>query len=250
MSVDAAAGQVPGATPVPGVWAGSDRPTRGSNRWPLAPLGRALRTLMHSRGGDRELAVAAERRRIARELHDGVAQDLAFIVSQSLQLTRSFPDEPALQRIAAAAERALVDSRMAIYALARPRPHALGAAVREHAQEIAERAGLLLRLEIDDEIETTPEIEHAVRRIITEAASNAVRHADAAMLLISISSATDGLHVRIADDGRGFDPARIANSKSYGFGLVSMSERARSLGGELTLSSGLGVGTVVELRVP
>jgi signal transduction histidine kinase len=216
----------------------------------LALLASAAREQVSRREEDAALAVAEERRRLARELHDGVAQDLAFIVSQSLRMTRSFPDEPALERIAAAAERALADSRATITGLAAPRSATLGAAVCDQAYELAERAGLLLELEVADDIDTTAEVEHAVLRIIREAISNASRHANATTVAISVSSTADGLRVRVADDGRGFDPARIATSGSGGFGLASMDERARALGGEMRLESQPGVGTVVELALP
>jgi signal transduction histidine kinase len=216
----------------------------------LVLLARVARGRLSQREHEAALAVAEERRRLARELHDGVAQDLAFIVSQSLRLTRSFPDEPALERIAAAAERALDDSRTTINGLAKPGPATLAAAVCDQAHEIAERAGLRLELEVADGIERTAEVEHAVLRIIREATSNAARHADATTLSISVSSTAAGLRVRVADDGRGFDTARVANSGSTGFGLVSMDERARALGGHMRLESRPGVGTVVELALP
>jgi signal transduction histidine kinase len=216
----------------------------------LALLARVVRERVSRREHEAALAVAEERRRLARELHDGVAQDLAFIVSQSLRLTRSFPDEPALDRIAAAAERALADSRTTINGLAKPGSTTLGAALCDQAHEIAERSGLQLTLEVVDGIETTAEVEHELLRIMREAISNAARHADATALAISVSSTADGLRLRIADDGRGFDPARIVTSGSGGFGLVSMDERARALGGEMRLESRPGVGTVVELALP
>jgi signal transduction histidine kinase len=187
---------------------------------------------------------------LARELHDGVAQDLAFIVSQSLRLTRSFPDEPALERIAAAAERALAESRTTITGLVRSQSTTLTAAVSDQAHEMAERAGLRLELEVDDGIEATAEVEHAVLRISREAISNAARHADATTVAITVRSTANGLRVRVADDGRGFDPAQATSSGSAGFGLTSMDERARALGGEMRLESRPGAGTVIELALP
>jgi signal transduction histidine kinase len=155
-----------------------------------------------------------------------------------------------LARIAEAAERGLADSRMTINGLARPGSTTLAAAVCEQAHEMAERAGLRLEVEVADGIQTTAEVEHAVMRISREAISNAARHADATTLAISVSSTADGLRVRVADDGRGFDPARMTSSGSAGFGLVSMDERARALGGEMRLESRPGAGTVVELALP
>jgi signal transduction histidine kinase len=219
--------------------------------WHLARrLARSARGRVSRREREAALAVAEERRRLARELHDGVAQDLAFIVSQSLRLTRSFPDEPALERVATAAERALADSRTIIRGLTRSEATTLAAAVCDQAHEMTERAGLRLELEVADDIEATAEVEHAVLRISREAISNAARHADATTVAISVSSTPDGLRVRVADDGRGFDPAHMARSGSAGFGLVSMDERARALGGEMRLESQPGAGTVVELALP
>ena len=231
-----------------------DRRARNGNRrgvdWLLAQ--RPTRSeRVPRREREAALAVAQERRRLARELHDGVAQDLAFIVSQTLRLTRTFPDEPALERIAAAAERALAESRATLSGLVRSESTTLAAAVSDQAHEMAERAGLRLELEVADGIDTTAEVEHAVLRIVREAISNAARHADATTVAISVWSTAAGLRVRVADDGCGFDPARTQSSRSAGgFGLVSMDERARALGGKMRLESRPGVGTVIELALP
>lgn len=213
----------------------------------LMLLAGAMREADSSRRRQQELAVTEERRRLARELHDGVAQDLAFIVGQSMQLVRTSPEEPALRRIAAAAERALSDSRSAIYMLQQPKAHTLGAAIEGHAHEIAHRAGLSLTLDVAEGIETSSEIEHAVLRIIQEAISNAARHGEATAISISLSSREDEIIVRISDNGCGFDPTQTQSSKSGGFGLLSMSERIRLLGGEMRLESEPGHGTTIEL---
>jgi signal transduction histidine kinase len=197
-----------------------------------------------------ELAIAEERRRIARDMHDGIAQDLAFIVSQTLRLAGGVSDPPALVRIAAAAERALSDTRETIYGLSSPAHLTLAAAVTERATRLAERAGLRLELEIADAVETTPEVEHAVLRIVQEALSNAARHAGASTVAVKVSATREKLVVTVADDGCGFDPTRIATATTGGFGLTSMAERARSVGGEVHLESRLDVGTTVELEVP
>lgn len=195
--------------------------------------------------------VARERRRLARELHDGLAQDLAFIVSQSLRIAGRIPDEPGLAHIAAAAERALAESRRLIDELGLSRTLTLSAAIADEAQRLAERAGLKLSLQAAPEIETTAEIEHAVLRIVGEAVSNAARHARASSVFLTVTSSSDGLVVRVSDDGCGFDAARPRPvSQTSGYGLVSMAERARSIGAEMRLDSRPGIGTVVELTVP
>jgi signal transduction histidine kinase len=202
-----------------------------------------------------ESAVAEERRRFARELHDGVAQDLAYIVSQSLRLARATEHRAAsdlaqLELIAAAADRALSETRAMIYRLAPPTRPKLGAAIRAEASRISERAGLRLELQVGDGIQATAEIEQAVLRIVQEAVSNAARHANASTISISLSSAPGGVLVTIADNGHGFDLGQVETSRRAGFGLVCMRERARSVGGDVRLHSRPGRGTVVEVALP
>jgi signal transduction histidine kinase len=199
---------------------------------------------------DQEAAVIEERMRLARELHDGVAQDLAFIAGQTRELAASSADAKVLRWIAEAADRALSDSRDAIQMLRRPRSQSLGIAVRQRAFELAERAGLKLVLEVDDELEADPEIEHAVLRIIEEAMSNIARHGHASTAMISLTASDGNLVARIADDGRGFVPRKITPTRDGGLGLLSMAERAYSIGGELRLQSEPGRGTKIEVAVP
>jgi signal transduction histidine kinase len=190
-------------------------------------------------------ALEVERRRIAREIHDGLAQELAFIVSQSRRLARRAPQGGPLDLLHRASETALLDARRTIFSLKTPTPRALSTAVAQRAFVIAERAGLALDVEVLDEVCVSPEVEHAILRIINEAVTNAARHAAATSVSIRVSS--DGEHavVRIVDDGRGFDP-RLRRRRSA-FGLSSMTERARSLGGRLRLESEPGQGTVIEV---
>jgi signal transduction histidine kinase len=192
-------------------------------------------------------AVAQERRRMARELHDGVAQELAFIVSQASSLARhEWPAGP-LQSIALAGERALVDSRRSIHKLTRPDPSTLHEAITEQASLWAKRAGLKLEVQMPEDIETSPEMQHAILRIVQEAISNAVRHAGATRLMVSLSERDGCVTVRISDDGRGFDAHPSSLEPERGFGLVSMAERAEAFGGQLRLESEPGRGTVVEV---
>ena len=105
------------------------------------------------RSGPRPLHVQEERRRLARELHDGIAQELAFILGQSRRLAKIFPDERALADIGSAAEHALQDARAAIYGLHETTSPTLGAAIEARAQQLASRAGLELTLNVEEEIE-------------------------------------------------------------------------------------------------
>jgi signal transduction histidine kinase len=88
--------------------------------------------------------------------------------------------------------------------------------------------------------------EVAVYRIAQEALTNAVRHAEAATILLTLAVAAGNLQLEVTDDGRGFDPDDRTNS----LGLVSMKERALSIGGQLSIYSSLGAGTTLRLECP
>jgi signal transduction histidine kinase len=103
-----------------------------------------------------ELAVADERRRIARDMHDGVAQDVAYISSQSRDLARE-SDDHRLQLIAEAAQRALEDSRFIIKALTRASAQPLGASIALQAQEFARRWGLAVDVSVAEDLDVPPE---------------------------------------------------------------------------------------------
>jgi signal transduction histidine kinase len=193
--------------------------------------------------------VADERRRLARELHDGVAQDLAFVASHASAMARRGGDSQVMHDIAHAAEHAMADSRRAIHLLNRPRSRALSAELAERAYEICSRHGLELDFAmLGGEVHATPEVEHAVLQIVTEALSNAGKHSGARTVAVELESTGGGFTVRVHDDGRGFDTrARPAHRRLGGFGLLSMSERARALGADLeVISDREGGGTTVE----
>jgi signal transduction histidine kinase len=194
-------------------------------------------------------AVTAERRRLAGDLHDSVAQELAFILSQSKRLAQDYPGERALTDIASAAAHALNGLRSTIYGVLSASSCSLGEAVESRAHELASRAGLGLTLDVDNEIASSRELQHAVLSIMQEAISNAARHACATALEISVRERGDTLLVRISDDGQGFDPAEATPSTTGGFGLWSMQNRVQALGGILRLKSIPGRGTTIELEI-
>ncbi len=202
------------------------------------------------RAGERESAVQEERRRLARDLHDGVAQELAFIVGQSRRLALAFPDERALADIGSAAASALDGSRSTIDGLRRPGSHTLGGALAHRARVLADRAGLELDLECNGDVLPSADIEHCLLSILQEAISNAARHAHATKLAVSVTVHGDLILLRISDDGCGFDQERVELSTDRGFGLLGMGERARGLGGALTIESSPGCGTTIDVTVP
>ena len=180
------------------------------------------------------MAILEERRRIARELHDGVAQELAYIVAESSG------------SLAAAAERALDESRRAIAALTRPVDEPLEVALVQAAEEVAGRVGVQLRIEVGKGAQVSPDEREALIRIVREAITNAGRHGGAENVSVELSNG-NGTLLRIADDGSGFD---TRHTRVGGFGLVSMRERTEALGGRFKLSSDAGEGTRIEVRLP
>jgi signal transduction histidine kinase len=191
-----------------------------------------------------EAAVFRERRRIARDLHDGLAQELSFIRNQAGRLPAAQGDAAGF--ITEAAERALDESRHAIDTLARPIDAPLDSSVAQAAEEIAARDGVRLELELESGIEAPDAVHDALMRIVREAVSNAIRHGGARSVCVCLQRA-GGLRMTVEDDGAGL-PEEGANGR--GFGLVSMRERAQALGGTVELSAGQRGGVLLEVRLP
>ena len=195
----------------------------------------------------RESAVFQERRRLARELHDGLAAELAYITSQSRNAQRSGNGDATMSRIVSAAERALDEARSALSALTRPVDETLDASVAREAARLADRADVDLRLELQPGVRVADDVREALLRIVREAVNNAIRHGRPETVTVSLECA-HGVTVCIADDGAGFDP--VNGTRPDGFGLVSMRERAEILGGEVEVQSQPGEGTRVLVRLP
>jgi signal transduction histidine kinase len=190
------------------------------------------------------LARADERRRLARDLHDGLAQELAFLVSYS-QAPASARSSPGwLARLRAAAERALAESRRAILALSTDASLPLDQDLGRTAADIAGAAGAAIELDVTDAL-FEPGQQETVVRIVREAVTNATRHGRATRISIQFTSGSRPL-LRVCDNGVGFDPS-ASNGGSSGFGLLSMRERAETLGATLAVRSAPGQGTTVEV---
>jgi signal transduction histidine kinase len=191
-------------------------------------------------------AVLEERRRIARDLHDGLAQELAYIASG----LRSFADDPPtgeeVERLVEAADQALVESRHAISALASDPDEPLDVAVQRIATALALRAGTEVRLDVE-RVEVRPDVREAVLKITREAMTNAVRHGVPREVAVTLS-ANGSLRLSVQDDGAGFRP--LALHQDPGLGLHSMRERAEAVGGRLQVQSAPGSGTTVLAELP
>lgn len=174
------------------------------------------------------LAVAEDRRRMARDLHDGLAQELAFISSQSRFLSRRGGSEKSFAVLAEAAERALDESRRAIAALTRPSDEPLEIAVAQSAEEVAARVGVRLRLDLQPGLSLEPLAREHLLRIVRAAVTQAGREAGAEQVTITLTG-DDGLCLRVTDDGT----ADWDKAGEKGLNLVTMREQAEVLGADL-----------------
>jgi signal transduction histidine kinase len=212
----------------------------------LLLLGGVAREISRYQRSMAEVAALDERRRIARELHDGVAQELAFVATQA-RLFMSSPEAVEVKYLAAAAERALDESRRAIALLAYPTEQTLDAAIVETVEELTSRAGSSPRFLVEPDVTVLPHTRETLLRIVREAVTNAHRHGHANLITVELSNSS-GIHLRIADDGQGFDPTEVDDTSGYG--LSTMRARVRSLGGEFSIESRPAVGTTVQVDLP
>jgi signal transduction histidine kinase len=194
--------------------------------------------------GVSQAATLEERRRVARDLHDGLAQELAFISRRANRLAN---ENENIRQIAAAADRALVESRRAIAALSMPLDERFDIVLERTAQDIAGRAGARVSMHADPALRIEREHAEALIRIVCEAVRNATRHGGADAITLELLAA-DGVCLRVHDNGCGFVPTEQA-AHPHGFGLVSMRERAAAIGGALRIESDPASGTTVEVRL-
>jgi signal transduction histidine kinase len=192
-------------------------------------------------------AVLDERRQMARDLHDGVAQELAFIASRLDRLANEQHDQKTIAEVNEAVRRALEESRVAITTLNRPLEEPLQLALANTAKEVVGPAGARLELDLEPDVVVPDAWAQALPRILREAVTNAIQHGRASTVTVHLRDA-NGIGLRVTDDGRGFDPSKPRSESS--FGLISMRERTESLGGEFKLSSEPGRGTTVEILLP
>jgi signal transduction histidine kinase len=204
----------------------------------------ALREIVAYQGELAELRVDRERRRIARDIHDGLAQELAFIVGQAHRLGASGHDPDA--HISEAAERALTEARHAIATLSRPPAGTLDASIAMAAEDVALRNGVQLHLDLAPGLHGPDRVHDALGRIAREAVGNAIRHGRAANVTVALTEA-DGLRLVVEDDGVGL---REEGTSAAGFGLISMRERAEALGGTLRLRRRPARGVRLEVWLP
>jgi len=196
-----------------------------------------------------EAAQAEERERIARDLHDGLAQDLAFVAGRLRDLAgrpelEGRRDRALMTMLSSAAQRALDESRVAVSALASPLAAPLPQAIEHSAEEVAAREGGRVLVETEPGLEVSPEAKQAMLRIVREAVANAIRHGESNTVEVRLV-ADDGLLLEVKDNGMGFETGRAG-----GLGLETMRQRAAGCGGKAKIVSKPGDGTVVSVHLP
>jgi signal transduction histidine kinase len=207
-------------------------------------LGSALAAERQRATGD---ARAAERARIAREVHDAISQHLFGLRMIAAGMRRADPGNEQVRAIERISEEALRDMQTL---LAELRPASLdGAGLAPALQEICaayrERLGVSVDASLDDVAVPAP-VEHALLRITQEACTNAVRHGNARRLAVSMSRQNGHVELAVRDFGTGFDPA----APHAGSGLAHIRDRVAELGGTLDIDSTPGRGAALTVRVP
>ena len=189
-------------------------------------------------------AVAEERARVAREIHDGLAQYLFAVSTHATMLENGADPETALPQLKQAAAAAQQEARFAVLALSSASGTApFDAALRRYVDFLTADGLLEVDLEIDDNVQLAPDEQIEVFRIVQEGLANARKHAGARHADIRISLRGDERVVSVIDDGSGFDDETI----SAGQGLKNMKARSASIGGGFRLRSEPGRGTALEV---
>jgi signal transduction histidine kinase len=207
----------------------------------------------------RELSILAERNRLALELHDAVSQKLFSLVLTAEAAATQFDLDPAaartqLDRLRGLAGEALQELRSLILGLRPPELARDGLAntLRKQAEMLQRVHGVPIVLATDGTLDTATQLSETteldILRIANEALHNAVRHAGAAHVTVSLTGENGTLVLDVSDDGAGFDPER-PELRARHLGLTSMEERARELGGRLQIHSRPGAGTTVRLEL-
>jgi signal transduction histidine kinase len=200
----------------------------------------------------REAGVLDERQRMARELHDTLAQGLTGIITQVQAAQRIWSDparaRPHVDRALALAKENLAEARRSVQAL-QPRQleeARLPDAVAELARRWAGETGIRPHVEVTGEpVPLSPAIEVALFRVAQEALTNVARHSGAARVGLTLSYLGDVVLLDVRDDGAG-----IGDGDGRGFGLNSMRQRIRGIGGAVTVESAPGEGTSISASVP
>lgn len=231
--------------------AGQGKPVPQESLSRLVALGHVLELALSNWSAHEKLkeqATLEERRRIARELHDGLAHELAFIASKT-RGARADGSGGSLdvRAVAGAADRALDEARRAITVLSVARPQSIDDAIAQTAEDMGARFGMAVELDLAEGVEVPGQVTESLLRIVREALTNAATHGKSARVRVRLEQC-ERLRLVVEDDGCGFDPEGPRDSGS--FGLLSMEERAASVGAELVVDSAPDRGTRITVELP
>jgi signal transduction histidine kinase len=203
------------------------------------------------------LAIVEERQRIAREMHDSLAQTLGLLHLQLVRLTdRLAPEElvPALRELAGVTEDAYDELRQSIFGLRTMVSRSLGwvPTLTEYLHEFSTGTGIDIALAAGDDVPARlpPATEVQLIRIIQEALVNVSKHASAARATVRLEGEDGWIRVTVEDDGRGFAPEMMRATRPGHFGLDTMRERAEAVGGKVEIDSAPGRGTRIVATLP
>lgn len=213
----------------------------------LAEYNEAMQAQVHT------AAIIEERQRLARDLHDAVSQQLFALSMMSAATLRLFETDLTLakehlQEIADMASRAQGEMRALLLHL-RPvqlSEDPLHIGVEKLVRDLCDKCKLEFELSLEP-VELSRGIENHLFRIIQEALSNILRHAEATRVRLAVFKRDRDLFLHISDNGRGFRPEE---NKSASYGLQTMQERCEEIGGSFTLTSKERQGTHISIRIP
>jgi signal transduction histidine kinase len=201
----------------------------------------AWRAISHAAFGR---AVAEERARVAREIHDGLAQYLFAVSTHATMLQRGAPQEETIAKLREAADAAQQEARFAILALSTAAGNApFDAALRRYIEFLTADGRLEVDLEIDPAVRLAPDEQIEVFRIVQEGLANVRKHAKARRAEVVIGLRQGERFVSVRDDGEGFD----GQSTAAGQGLKNIRARTENIEGGFTLTSRPGFGTALEV---
>lgn len=205
-----------------------------------------------------ELAINEERNRIAREIHDGIAQSLAFTAIKLDLAERLLERDPEKARTEIVLSKQTLreqikEVRRSIFAL-RPidlERFGLVETVKKYVSDFGEQHNILTDLSVQGEVHLSPSDEAVIFRILQESLNNVAKHSQAKRVWVSLV-AGESVTLMVGDDGKGFDPSLVGErvTTAGGLGLKQMRERIEARGGSYHIDSQMGQGTTVTVTLP
>jgi signal transduction histidine kinase len=211
----------------------------------------------------RQRAIVEERERIARDLHDGLAQLLGYVNTKAMAVRLMLKNdqretaEKHLLQLEEAAQALFVDVREAIVGLkatdlAAGRGDGLAVMLKEYVAQFSRLCGIPVQVNVSPQVASVPlpaETEAQLLRIVQEALTNVRKHAAAECAAVGLDVHNGALELTVRDDGAGFRPGALYSDGWTHFGLSTMRERAEAIGAQFTLDSDPGRGTRILVRL-